>query len=104
MAVLTKTGYRSVDTSSTALQRNRAEDARLMQRINAAAAELHRLWSAGWMEDAGLRTRCREAVAALQAEIDQLYEQRRQTVAQRALLRETRAERWNGIRAPRLAA
>jgi len=58
----------------------------LMQRVNAAAAKLHRLWSAGWVADAEERLGRRARVSALQTEIDRLYEQRRQLVAERALL------------------
>jgi hypothetical protein len=41
MSIVTNTRRRPADDPSTALERNRAEDARLAQRINAAAAELH---------------------------------------------------------------
>lgn len=50
MTIVTNTRRRPADDPSTALERNRAEDARLVQRINAAAAELHGLWSAGWQD------------------------------------------------------
>jgi len=50
MTIVTNTRRRPADDPSTALERNRAEHARLVQRINAAAAELHGLWSAGWQD------------------------------------------------------
>lgn len=86
MAVMTITRW-VADDSNEALERNRAEDTRLMQRINVAATELHRLWSADWPADAEQRVGWRSRASALQAEIDGLYERRRQLVAQRALLR-----------------
>jgi hypothetical protein len=49
MTIVTNTRRRPADDPSTALERNRAEDARLVQRIN-AAAELHGLSSAGWQD------------------------------------------------------
>ncbi len=49
MNIVTNTRRRPADDPSTALERNRAEDVRLVQRIN-AAAELHDLWSAGWQD------------------------------------------------------
>lgn len=96
MAVVRNITRWSGDGRDAATERNHAEDLRLMQRINGAAAELHRLWSAEWVADGeeGLRRRVR--VSALQAEIDRLYEQRRQLVAERALLQETpRHDRTN---------
>ena len=80
------------------------EDARLTQRINAAAAGLHRVWSASWLEDPQSQAR-RARVTALQLEIDALYEQRRHLVAQRTLLRDAReAKRRYAPWVERLAA
>lgn len=50
MTIVTNTRRRPADDPSTALECNRGEDARLVQRINAAAAELHGLSSAGWQD------------------------------------------------------
>ncbi len=50
MTIAKNTRRRPADDPSTALERNRAEDARLVQRINVAAAELHGLSSAGWQD------------------------------------------------------
>lgn len=86
MAVVRR--IRRSETSQDAVEHNRAEDVRLMQRINAAAADLHRLWSAGWVADAEERLGRRARASALQSEIDRLYEQRRQLIAERALLSE----------------
>lgn len=102
MVMATNIVRRDRDDPRLALERNWADDARLVQRINAAAAELHGFWSAGWLVDEDQRARRRAGVAALQAEIDGLYEQRRQLVAQRAVLRDTREGRrrnavWSGV-------
>lgn len=88
MAMVRSLRRQTENDQSTAMERNRAEDLRLMQRINAAAAKLHRLWSAGWVADSEERLGRRERISALQGEIDRLYEQRRQLVAERALLSE----------------
>lgn len=88
------------------MERNRAEDFRLVQRINSAAAELHRVWS-GWTPDGLEGMRARTRVLALQAEIDRFYEQRRQLTAERALLHDARrrGRRSSGpIAFPALAA
>lgn len=82
---------RWADSPRAALERNRTEDARLVQRINAAAAELHRVWSADWRAEAEEHGRPRARAVALQAEIDGLYAQRRQLTAERALLQDAPA-------------
>lgn len=89
---------RRSENGQPAVERNRTEDLRLVQRINSAAAELHRLWSAEWVAEGEERLGRKARISALQAEIDRLYEQRRQLVAERALLSEnTRIGRgrWN---------
>jgi hypothetical protein len=48
--IVTKTRRRPADDRSTAFERNRAEDARLVQRVDVATAELHGVWSAGWQD------------------------------------------------------
>lgn len=65
---------------------NVAEEARLMQQINGAAQRLHRLRSAQ-PEDAD-RLRWSAQVAGLVAEIDRLYERKRELIASRRLLLE----------------
>lgn len=90
MAVVRSLRRQTENDQGTAMDRNRAEDLRLMQRINAAAAELHRLWSAEWVADAEDRLSRRTRVSSIQGEIDRLYEQRRQLVAERAVFSEAR--------------
>lgn len=82
---------RAVDDPDAALERNRSEDILLVQRINAAAGAMHRLWSSGVLTNADEQLKRRHSLAALQAEIDRLYEQRRQLVARRGLLKEAQA-------------
>ena len=86
MAVVRSLRRQSENDQGTAMERNRAEDLRLMQRINAAAAGLHRLWSAPWVPGAEEGVGRKARLSPLQGEIDRLYEQRRQLVAERALL------------------
>jgi len=86
MAVVRRITRHTENDQGTAMERNRAEDLRLMQRINAAAAELHRLWSAPWVPGAEEGVGRKARLSPLQAEIDRLYQQRRQLVAERALL------------------
>lgn len=94
MAMERKAPTRTAGEGRTeALEHSRAEDARLMQRINAAAGRLHQLWSAHGPDDPEALQRRRLAVAALQAEIATLYEERRQLVAQRSLRADDRSRR-----------
>lgn len=87
------------------LERNRAEDLRLVRRINAAAADLHALWSADMGLEFEALQRRRAALAALRSEIDRLYAQRRQLVAERALLTEAHPARaGRNLRRESLAA
>lgn len=88
MAVVRRMTRRFETGQEAAVERNRAEDVRLMQRINGAAAELHRLWSAPWAAGAEEGVGRKARLSALQAEIDRLYEQRRQLIAERALFSE----------------
>lgn len=94
MAVVsTQTVRQHRDDPVARLERNRAEDAQLVQRINAAAGRLHRLWSVDPGDEPERWANRRVNVAALQAEIDALYERRRQLVAERSVLREERTKR-----------
>jgi hypothetical protein len=77
----------ALTNSSAVVERIHDEDVRLLQRINAVAAELHRLWAADRPTDTEQPRRF--GAAALQKEIDELYERRRQLVAERALLGKT---------------
>lgn len=65
---------------------NVTEEARLMQQINGAAQRLHQLRSAQ-PEDAD-RLRWSAQVGGLVAEIDRLYERKRELIASRRLLLE----------------
>lgn len=107
MAVVRNITRWSGDGRDAATERNRGEDLRLMQRINGGAAELHRLWSAEWVADGEERLGRRARVSALQAEIDRLYEQRRQLIAERALFNEAPRigrRNWGSTVPPALAA
>jgi hypothetical protein len=73
---------------AAALERNRAEDARLMLRINAAAEKLHRLWSMSSAEEPAVLADRRLSAAILQAEIDHLYARHRQLAAERTMMEE----------------
>lgn len=106
MAALSNISRRPELDPEAALAHNRAEDLRLVQRVNSAAAELHRLWSA-WIPDGLEGEKVRHRVSTLRAEIDRLYEQRRQLVAERALLsgsRRTGRRNPGPIAFPALAA
>ncbi len=84
------------------MEQNLAEDASVVDRINSTARRLHELWSVRPEDDD--RPRWHAQVAGVQAELDRLYERRRELLATRTLLLEDSGPRRGRIRPELVAA